>query len=129
MTREEKQQLRADYNQAVITEEDWRYNIRDFERELESADREFEPLRVQMLEAQLVELRRQLTEAQQRVDRLHGEMRKADLPPAEAPHPGGAAAAIIERDKKPRQWDQGGDIKDRDAVWEAPIEQQRGGRR
>jgi hypothetical protein len=129
MNASEKRQLRADHDQAVVTEEDLRYAIADHERELSAADAAYEPRRVQMLEGQLADLRRRLAETQAKVDQLRAAMRAADVPAAEPPHPGGAVAAILERDKRPRQWNVGGDINDRDAAWEAPIVKQQDGPR
>jgi hypothetical protein len=120
MTTAEKRRLRNRLLQATTTEEDLKACIRDWARDLEAADPGFEPGKIAILSAQLVDFKDQLRRIQEEADRLRVQVRELDIPPAEPIHPGGAVAAILERDKRPTQWGMGGDINSRDADWEAP---------
>jgi hypothetical protein len=120
MTKQEQMRIRRAHDNAVLREEDLRVSISDWKRELASADPDFQPRKVELLTAQLEDMKQQLREVQEEADKLRVQIREMGIPEAEPVHPGGAAAAIIERDKRPTQWNQGGDIRDRDSAWDAP---------
>jgi len=120
LTPTERKRLRRAYDQMVVLEEDLRVNIGDFAKELEGTDPDFEPKRHALLKGQLADLKERLRETQLEVDALRLLVRAHDVPEAEPVHPGGAVAALLERDRKPTKWDQGGPIGDRDASWESP---------
>jgi hypothetical protein len=120
VNKQEQMRLRRAHDNAILREEDLRVSINDWKRELASADPDYQPRKVALLTAQLEDLKGQLKEVQEEADKLRVQIRELGIPEAEPVHPGGAAAAIIERDKRPTQWNQGGDIRDRDSAWEAP---------
>ena len=120
LTPTERKRLRRAYDQAVTHEQDLKVGLKDWQKELDATDPDFEPKRHTLLTAEIAELKEQLAQTQREMDELHLQIRKHGVPEAEPVHPGGAVAALLERDKRPIRWGQGGDIKDRDASWESP---------
>jgi hypothetical protein len=119
VTKAEKVRLRRRFDNAVLREEDLKVALADDRRELE-AIRGFDPRRAAYFAQRITVLEQQLKQTRQEVDELQRQVRDLDLPAPEPPHPGGAVGAILERDKKPRVYNTGGDIKDRNAGWDAP---------
>jgi len=120
LTPTERKRLRRAYDQMVVLEEDLRVNIGDFAKELEGTDPDFEPKRHALLKGQLADLKERLRETQLEVDALHVQIRAHDVAESEPVHPGGAVAALLERDRRPVRWGTGGDIRERDADWQSP---------
>jgi hypothetical protein len=120
MTKEQRRRLQNKYAQALVTEEDLKLTIADWQGELESADPHYESLKREVLKRQLEGLRAQLKEAQAKTDELRQRCRDLDIGEPEPIHPGGAVAAIMEREKKPTKWDTGGTIDSRESAWAAP---------
>jgi len=119
MNEQEKRRLRRQYDQAVTHEEDLRVGLKDWQKELDQADRDFEPRRVELLTAEIADLKEQLRQAQELVDELRRAIREHDVPEAEVAYPD-AVSAVLARDKRPVKWNTGGPIGDRDAGWESP---------
>jgi hypothetical protein len=111
-------ELRARYQQAIVTEEDWGRNLADHKRELAACDEDFQPLKVAMLRGLIVEAEAELRKAGDLVDQLRREIRAANLPPAPPPPSGDAVADMLSRDRVPKQWGTGGHISERDREWQ-----------